>query len=543
MRQSDVILNIPVKWAVARVILGAVMGVAFSLTQLPMVAAKVTISPAPDGEALSDIFKTQVDGHDVPTYPLQVAPQDKTLRIEAVEHKSLSGVHSEEAAFTYFDTDGVASVSVTYKEPVTFARLLPESAATPVKIQGKMMQFQIKGPQDLTLEVNHQIVRTLHIFANPPETGAPDPHAPNVLFLAPGAHQMNSFKMPQGKTIFYFGPGVHTVDNLLVQDGQTVYIAGGAVVRSVIRDGEPSTNDTYNNETIRLYVEPAIKLLGAGIKVRGRGILDGTPSLGKRLLRIEGQDISLEGIILKNSGNWFMPIWYSDRVTVTNLKILGYRANSDGIDIYSSRDVVIENCFIRTVDDVVVVKSKARNRNALTDGDRVKNITVKGNQLWNETGSAMKIGTEVEADISTVTFISNDVVHDLARGFSEDIYLAGSGTVSNVRFEGNRIDRSGNLYDWGGASKIVEAVIGQSLWEGAAEKQHPPGKIRGVLYSDTQVKTSPQNAKMRVDLTGASATSDIEAVTFHNVQVNGTPLSKTNSLVQQKFVTNVTGLP
>ena len=67
-----------------------------------------------------------------------------------------------------------------------------------------------------------------------------------------------------------------------------------------------------------------------------------------------------------------MPILYSDRVSVMNLKILGYRANSDGIDIYSSRDVAVQGCFIRTVDDLITVKSKARNANAVTDSDKVK---------------------------------------------------------------------------------------------------------------------------------------------------------------------------
>jgi len=44
-------------------------------------------------------------------------------------------------------------------------------------------------------------------------------------------------------------------------------------------------------------------------------------------------------------------------VTVKNVKLLGYRANSDGIDICNSRDVTVDGCFIRTLDDLIVVKS------------------------------------------------------------------------------------------------------------------------------------------------------------------------------------------
>lgn len=42
---------------------------------------------------------------------------------------------------------------------------------------------------------------------------------------------------------------------------------------------------------------------------------------------------------------------------VTNVKLLGYRANSDGIDICNSRNVTVQGCFVRTLDDLIVVKT------------------------------------------------------------------------------------------------------------------------------------------------------------------------------------------
>lgn len=522
---------------------GFVLSVVLLLGSPSMAATKLTIYPAPPGEPLSSAYKVQVEGRDVPAYQLQVAPEDKTLRINAVDDKSQNGVKFDEAAFAYFDADGSVDVTVTCNCAVAAARFLPASSTGPLKIQGNTIRFSVNGPQNLTLEVNHQIVRTLHIFVNPIEPSVPTPQDANVLYFAPGTHELNDLKVPQGKTIFYFGPGIHTVDNLVVRDGQTVYIAGGAVVRSVVRQGAASVNSTLMGYTSKLYTEPAIKLYGANIHFRGRGILDGTPSLGKFLLSIEGQDISMEGVILKNSGSWFMPISNSDRVSVTNLKILGYRANSDGIDIYSSRDVTVRGCFIRTVDDVIVIKSKIRSGTIATAGDQVKNVVVRGNRLWSETGSAMKIGTEVGADISTVTFIDNDVIRDLARGATEGIYLAGSGTVSNIRFEGNRIDRTGNLYDYSGESKGIFVYIRPSDWESAADKAKPLGKVRGVLFSNTQVTTSAQNPKLRIQLQGASDESDIEDVKLENIVVNGKPLDKSNSAVEEKFASAIVGLP
>ena len=511
--------------------------------QNAMGGAKVVIYPAPAGEALSNAYKLQVGGRDVPVYLLRVSPQDKTLRLNSVDDKSQYGLKYEEAAFAYFDADGMVDMTVTFDGPVSAARLLPISPAIPVSIQGNTIRFRANSPQNLTLEVNHQLVRTLHIFMNPVETGAPSPKDANVVYLAPGTHQMSSFKMPPDKSILYFGPGIHMIDNLALSDGQMVYIAGGAVVRSTIRETEPFVTDTLAGQSSKVYTKPAISIYGARIKIRGRGILDGLAAPGKRLLSIEGQDIGLYDVILRYSGNWFMPIFFSDRVEVSNLKILSYRANSDGIDIYSSRDVSVQGCFIRTVDDVITVKSKSKTPNVVTETDKVNRVTVSGNRLWNETGTAMVIGTAVGADISGVTFSNNDVIHDLARGASEGINLAGSGTVSNIRFENNRIDRSSNQIDAPGASRVIYVYIQHSQWEAAADKSKPLGKVRDILFSNTQIALPPQDPKIRIDLEGASDQSNIEGVRFENITVNGKPLTKADTLVNEKFASKIAGLP
>jgi hypothetical protein len=543
MRNTAFVSSLATLFLTATMLLSHPSAAAAFPPQTGPTAAKVVIYPAPAGQPLSGAYKVQVGGRDVPVYLQRVSPQDKTLRLSSVDDKSQYGLKYEEAGFAYFDADGPVDVTVTFSGPVTAARLLPTSPAIPVSIQGNTMRFTANSPQNLTLEVNHLLVRTLHIFMNPIETGAPSPKDANVVYLAPGNHALSAYKMPPDKSILYFGPGIHNIDNLALSDGQMVYIAGGAVVRSTIRADEPFVTDTLAGQTSKVYTKPAIAIYGTRIKIRGRGILDGLEAPGKRLLSIQGQDIGLYDVVLMNSGNWFMPIFFSDRVTVSNLKILGYRANSDGIDIYSSRDVSVEGCFIRTVDDVITVKSKTQKPNVVAPTDMVSNVNVTGNRLWNETGTAMVIGTAVGTDISGVTFSNNDVIHDLARGASEGINLAGAGTVSNIRFENNRIDRSSNQIDAGGASRVIYVYIQHSQWEATADKNKPLGKVRDITFSNTTVLLPPQSPKMRIDLQGASDQSDIEGVQFQNITVNGKPLSKSNTLVNEKFASKVSGLP
>ena len=175
----------------------------------------------------------------------------------------------------------------------------------------------------------------LHLFGNPPETDVPRPDDPNVI---------------------YYGPGIHEVGSLTVPGGKTVYVAGGAIVRGVIKPDEKFRISSYSG--LKTYA-PTFTLKGEKIVFRGRGIVDGSncTTHARNLLVVRGQDIQIEGVILRDSSTWTIPIRQSDRVTVKNVKLLGYRANSDGIDICNSRDVTVDSCFIRTLDDLIVVKS------------------------------------------------------------------------------------------------------------------------------------------------------------------------------------------
>jgi polygalacturonase len=194
-------------------------------------------------------------------------------------------------------------------------------------------------------------VGALHLFANPPEAAAPRSDDPNVI---------------------YFGPGVHRVSGLRIGDGKTVYLAAGAVVKGTA-DGRG----------------PVFALEGKNIVLRGRGVLDGglCPTHSRHLLLLRGKDITIEGVILRDSSVWTIPIRQSERVTVRNVKLLGYRANSDGIDICNSRDVRIEGCFIRTLDDLIVVKTDKGQGEA-------HGIVAKDCVLWNEVAHALSVGAE-----------------------------------------------------------------------------------------------------------------------------------------------------
>lgn len=459
-------------------------------------AGRVTVYPAPAGEALSTAYQVEVAGQAVPVYLAKVAPADAARRWKSMDDKQHSAEFFDTAAFATFDMDGPVTVTVTVPQAVTAAKVLPSGAAITPVIRGNSVTFSVVSPRNLTVEINGEWVKSLHLFANPLETAAPKPGDPNVI---------------------YYGPGVHEVSHLVVGDNQTVYVAGGAVVRAVIQPDEKFTLNASRGE--RNY-PPTFDLRGRHITFRGRGIIDASacPTHARNMVSVRGSDIRLEGVILRDTSVWTVPIRQSERVTVSNLKLLGYRANSDGIDICNSRDVTVENCFIRTDDDLIVVKTDKGQ-------GEVKHIVAKGCVLWNQVAHALSVGAELRDDVDDVLFTDCDIIHDQGREWSLRVFHCDAARISNVRFENIRIEE---------AHKCISLWIGTKIWTRDPERGH----IQGVTFKNIQATGNP----LTVDLAGFDETHGIEDVTFENVSFNGRPVTRDNFKVNA-FVKNLTIRP
>lgn len=454
---------------------------------------------APEGADLSQRFQVSVDGVSVPVYNVKVAPENETRRWAAMDDKVNSHTYYETAAFAYFDMQNAVEVSVTVPTSVLSARVLPTSAGITPATSGRTIRFTLSKAEKLTIEINGQWVTSLHLFANPFETDVPDPEDPNVI---------------------YFGPGIHEVTSQQIAgSGRTIYIAGGAIVKAVIGSGE---SYTLNQHGLRTY-SPTFVLSGSNIKVRGRGILDASACTNhaRELIYTNGQNISIEGIIFKDPPIWTMPIMNASNVTVDNVKILGYRANSDGIDICNSTDVTVKNCFIRTLDDLVVVKTLA-----FGNGNKSERIVVEKCILWNEVAHGLSIGAEITEDINDVAFRDCDIIHDKGREWSLRVYQTDKARVNNVRFENIRIEES---------RKLISLWIGKSdNWSTDTEYGH----ISNVTFKNIDAIGNP----LTIDLTGHNAEHRVEGVTFDQVMTNGSHIQP-SQVIRNAFVSGVTITP
>jgi hypothetical protein len=361
-------------------------------------------------------------------------------------------------------------VSVTCRKAFTRVDIRPKHRAISFAVENQTIHFDLEEPCQLSLELDGDIERPLFLFANPPERKAPK---------------------PDDKNVHYFGPGqVHEAGEIVLRSDETLYIAGGAVVQGRVR-AENARN----------------------VRVCGYGILDGTHRDYKTqaLKFSECTNVALDGIVILNSYGWTVVPVKSDNVAITNVKVVGWRDNDDGVDIVGCHNLAIVDSFLRTKDDCIAVKASPGYFKGGESGLRnVQNVAVVGSVLWNaQWGNAMEIGFELQTEsVRDVIFKDCDIIH-VERGGTFTIHNGDWATVENIRFEDIRVEDS--------RDKLIEFRIGLSIYSGDCPREYH--------RQNPQRKRSPLGQWMPVTddelPTYAAKRGHIRNVHFKNIEVTG----------------------
>lgn len=382
------------------------------------------------------------------------------------------------AAFGQFELTRPVEVSIRTEYDVRWVDIRPRSARIEAVISADhgTIRFTVTKPVALTIEFNGDWKRAVHLFATPPEKSPPATDAPKVR---------------------RFGPGVHEVGEIVLQDGESVYLEKGSWVKGHIK---------------------AVK--AKNITISGRGVLDGDfvvpepPPTEKKaqpygnvrsMIRFEDvQDARIEGITIVNSKTWTVLLRRSKGIRVSGIHILnaGSPCTTDGIDVVSSSDVVIEDVFIRTNDDNIAVKN-------LDSAERISDITVRRAVFWNEKcGNAIEIGFELRTGVlENIRFEDIDIIR-VERGAAISIHNGDAATVKNVVFDNLRVEDARH--------KLIDFAI---VW-GAYGKDRPASREdrqkmsdRGGAW-DAVLRAAPDVRKEQAEYRG-----HVENITVRNLHV------------------------
>lgn len=214
-------------------------------------------------------------------------------------------------------------------------------------------------------------------------------------------------------------------------------------------------------------------------------------------------NVQLHDVSIINAPLWTVRLNDCDRVTVRGLYIysdLEKGVNADGIDICSSKNVVISDCVITTADDAIVLKAIARNGKK---ANVVENVTVT-NCVLTSSSTPLMIGTETEADIRHVIF-SNCVIRNSNKGFG--INVQDGAVVSDVIFANLTIETSRRHWNWWGDSEMCKFVLKKRTDAAVL------GQIRDIFIDNISVK-----ARGTSTITG-HASQPLENIRMSNIRL------------------------
>ena len=115
----------------------------------------------------------------------------------------------------------------------------------------------------------------------------------------------------------------------------------------------------------------------------------------------KSSDVTIENLSLKRSGFWTIQVVYSDHVTVDGIKISDNRGPStDGVDIDSSSNVLVQHCDIDNNDDDICLKA-GRDSDGLRVNRPTEYIVIRDN-IARHGGGVISFGSETSGGIRKV---------------------------------------------------------------------------------------------------------------------------------------------
>ena len=147
---------------------------------------------------------------------------------------------------------------------------------------------------------------------------------------------------------------------------------------------------------------------------------------------VESKNILIEGIHILSSPMWVLHILYCENVVIRNVIVESFPgANTDGVDIDSSRHVRISDSYFDTGDDSICIKSgkdaDGLRVNRITEDVAITNCTIHRGH------GAVVLGSETSGGIRNVV-ASNIVAQGTDRGIRIKSTRGRGGLLENIRF-------------------------------------------------------------------------------------------------------------
>lgn len=386
----------------------------------------------------------------------------------------------------------------TYKE----CEIRPSTYGIPVtKIDRRTVEFELPSysKRKVSVEFDGDRYHNLILFANKPYESVPKDEA----------------------NVKYFGPGFHDAGNIYLTEGQTLFLDYDA------------------------YVYGQVIATGSNITIEGNGVLSGqkmkhygdnTYSWGDYLLCFNMKpsktvtNLNFKDFTLIDGPGWNFIIAKGDGISIDGVNDISWELNGDGFDLVSCTNVEISNCFIRTYDDCITLKTRF-NVTPMTD---CAYINIHDCQIWADYARGIVVGPEAgrgdEGHIHDVT-VSDCIFMEQTNG--------SDGKRAAFSIEQDSGGSTGSPTTWDVAPAKMYSIHAKNL---TFENLRKAGRAitifqfadSGVLMDDVRFenikvvnKSGNNYPALGIKTSGATITN----LKIDGLYVNGTPITGVGSQV------------
>jgi polygalacturonase len=303
-----------------------------------------------------------------------------------------------------------------------------------------------------------------------------------------------------GGTVLLAG-GTFLSGTIVLDDDITLHIAAGAALLASprIEDFQPfppedvpkiaidgSTQNKGNGpyHLIHATGKRNIAIEGAGtIRGNGRAYWDDDPVkvfVSRRprptplVEFVRSSNVRIENVLITDAAGWTIHPLESDGVTIRGVRIMNddRGPNTDGINIDSTRNVIISDTHVEAGDDCIVLKTTGRRGGQVLP---TENVTIT-NSVCSSDDQGFKIGTESLGDFRNITFTNAVIFH------SQRLYRPPTAAISMSMVDGATFE---NVI----VSNVVIRDAHTPLFlrlgnRGRGQKVPTPGVLRNVVFSN-----------------------------------------------------------
>jgi len=221
-----------------------------------------------------------------------------------------------------------------------------------------------------------------------------------------------------------------------------------------------------------------------------------------RLIQIyKSSGVSVEGLTLKRSGFWTVHVCYSTKVTVDGITIRnnegGHGPSTDGIDLDSSNNVLVQHCDIECNDDAICLKA-GRDADGLRVNRPSEHVVIRDNTVRGG-AAGVTFGSETSGGFRDVEVYGLHVLSGVPNGVLFKSASTRGGTIRDINIHDCDMQGVGSIFtvqfNWNPSYSYATIPDGikdyPSYWKTLTEPV-PPEKglphLRDVRISNISAK-------------------------------------------------------